>query len=246
MLCNVDAKQLEWIVAAYLSQDEVAINEIRQGLDLHADNQKRFNLPSRVVAKVLLFRTIYGGTGYSFANDPEFGYLGSEGWWDEKITEFYAKYKGLYAWHERLYERVVRDNGRLVLPTGRVYQFQVYHNRNGEVRYHRPIILNYPVQGLADDLMKIARVSLWKRLHDPRWYGSPAGILFVNSVHDSIILDIESKVWDNDRDRIVKLIQCVFEDVPKNFKNLFDIEFNLPVRCEITYGMDWKNMSEIK
>ena len=164
MLLNIDAKQLEWVCAVYLSQDPVGMNEILQGLDLHADNQTRFVLPSRIAAKVLLFRTIYGGTGYSFAIDPEFSHIGGESWWDEKITEFYGKYQGLYAWHEKLFKRVVLDNGRLVLPTGREYIFEPYRNHDGEVNYPRTKILNYPVQGLAADLMSIIRVSLSKRL----------------------------------------------------------------------------------
>jgi len=40
MILNADAKQLEWICATYLSQDKVAINEINNQVDQHADNQK--------------------------------------------------------------------------------------------------------------------------------------------------------------------------------------------------------------
>lgn len=238
MLINIDAKQLEWYCAVYLSQDEVGLQELRDNYDLHSDNQRRFNLPERTIAKILLFRTIYGGTGYSFAVDPDFGNLGSESWWDEKIAQFYAKYKGLHAWHERLYERVVLDNGRLEMPTGRVYEFERYANRGGETKYPRTKILNYPVQGLAADLMSIARVSLWRRMSLVAW---DFEILWVNTVHDSIILDIDTDSWDNII-RIAEIVYGVFNDIPKNFKKLFDVEFNLPVRCEITAGYDWKHM----
>jgi DNA polymerase-1 len=238
VLINIDAKQLEWVTAVYLSQDPVGIDEIERGFDQHADNQKRFDLPSRTVAKILLFRTIYGGTGYSFTTDPEFGYLGSESWWDEKIATFYAKYKGLHSWHERLYERVVLDNGRLEMPTGRVYQFERYANRSGETKYPRTKVLNYPVQGLAADLVSIARVSLMKRLSARTW---DFELLWVNTVHDSIILDLNTDSWDNILE-VSQIIYGVFEDIPKNFKKLFDVEFNLPVRCEITAGYDWKHL----
>ena len=72
MLLNADAKQLEWICAAYLSQDKVAIKEILGQIDQHKDNQKRFGLPSRLIAKTFVFRLIYGGGAYSYANDPNF------------------------------------------------------------------------------------------------------------------------------------------------------------------------------
>lgn len=241
MLLNIDAKQLEWVTAVYLSQDPVGVEEITKGFDQHADNQKRFGLPSRVIAKILLFRTIYGGSGYSFANDPEFSSIGGESWWDEAITKFYAKYKGLYEWHERIYQRVVLDNGILTMPTGRIYEFPRYPNRHGEVKYPRTKVLNYPVQGLAADLMSIARVSLFKRLQP--LLGRQ--LLFVNTVHDSIILDIGQEMWDNNSKEIVDITFDVFEDIPRNFEKLFGVEFNLPVRCEVTYGPDWKKMKEI-
>jgi len=72
MLLQADASALEIRVAAYLSQDEVLINEIINGVDLHTDNQEKFGLPSRLIAKILNFRILYGGNEFSFANDPDF------------------------------------------------------------------------------------------------------------------------------------------------------------------------------
>lgn len=56
MFVNCDVKSLEWVVGAYLSQDEVAIEEILRGVDQHSDNQIRFKLPSRLIAKTFVFR----------------------------------------------------------------------------------------------------------------------------------------------------------------------------------------------
>ena len=56
MLLKVDAKALEWRVAVELSGDKVGLQEILDGVDSHADNQQRFGLPSRLIAKTYLFR----------------------------------------------------------------------------------------------------------------------------------------------------------------------------------------------
>ena len=56
MLVNADAKGLEWIAGTFLSQDKVAMEEIWSGMDQHSDNQKTFGLPSRLIAKVFVFR----------------------------------------------------------------------------------------------------------------------------------------------------------------------------------------------
>ncbi len=56
MLLNIDAKSLEVFVGAYLSKDEVMYEELLSGLDMHTNNQKTFGLPSRLIAKVFMFR----------------------------------------------------------------------------------------------------------------------------------------------------------------------------------------------
>jgi DNA polymerase I-like protein with 3'-5' exonuclease and polymerase domains len=232
MLLHADAKQLEWIGATYLSQDAVAIEEILNEIDQHEDNQQRFGLPSRLIAKTFVFRLIYGGSAYSYANDPDFKSLGREDFWQDVIDQFYGKYVGLKDWHTRIVDEAKR-NRMLTMPTGREYHFEP-EIKYGKESWPRTKILNYPVQGLGADLMAIARVSLRNRLLDKK------GVLLVNTVHDSIILDFDSKVWDNNT--IVSLVDKCFNDVPANFKKIFGKEFNLPMRVECQLGPDWGNL----
>lgn len=56
MIINADVKGLEIVCAAYLSQDKVMMQEIIDRVDIHSTNQEAFNLPSRLIAKVLKFR----------------------------------------------------------------------------------------------------------------------------------------------------------------------------------------------
>jgi DNA polymerase I-like protein with 3'-5' exonuclease and polymerase domains len=118
------------------------------------------------------------------------------------------------------------------MPTGRCYTFQ---SKNGE--WPRTQILNYPVQGLGHDLMAIARVSLRKRL-----LKNNLKSLLISTVHDSIVLDCPEKEVDN----CVQLVRDVFRDIPDNFKRLFGVEFNLPMRVEIEVGDTWGTTSEVK
>ena len=232
MLLQADAKQLEWVGASYLSQDSLAIKEIWDGTDMHSDNQNRFGLPSRLIAKTFVFRLIYGGSAYSYAHDPNFRDIGNEDYWQNIINQFYNKYTKLKNWHDEILFRAKRD-GKLTMPTGRVYYYEPEVTSYG-VRHPRTKILNYPVQGLGADLMSIASVSLRNRLLDKE------GVKLINTVHDSIILDFDPKVWDNDS--IVKIVDDCFTDVPNNFKKLFGHEFNLPMRVECEIGESWGNM----
>ncbi|UOF81994.1 DNA polymerase [Caudoviricetes sp.] len=236
MLLQADAKQLEFVAASYLSQDQTAIKEIWDGTDQHTDNQQRFGLPSRLIAKTFVFRLIYGGSAFSYANDPNFSSIGNEPYWESIIEQFYTKYKGLKKWHETIFDTVRRDR-KLVMPTGRVYNYEPTI-RGDTVKWPRTKILNYPVQGLGADLMCLARVAAFNRLKN-----NPS-VKFINTVHDSLILDINEKECYN-ISTVVETVRGAFEDVPKNFQKLFGKEFNLPMRVDIELGPDWGNMEKV-
>ena len=232
MLLQADAKALEWVCASYLSQDPIAMEEVLNNVDQHSDNQERFGLPSRLVAKTFVFRLIYGGSAWSYARDPDFKNIGGEAFWQKAIDQFYAKYVRLGEWHVNIFNDAKRDR-KLTMPTGRIYYYEP-ELRGGQAKWPRTRILNYPVQGLGADLMAIARVSLRNRLLNK------GGIKLVNTVHDSIILDFNPKVWDNTI--LVNLVDKCFNDIPSNFNKLFGKTFNLPMRVECQIGPTWGNM----
>ena len=236
MILNADARQLEWICATYLSQDKVAIDEINNQVDQHADNQARFGLPSRLIAKTFVFRLIYGGSAFSYANDPNFKDIGNETFWQRVIDQFYAKYTGLKAWHDKIMFDVKQTN-QLVMPTGRTYKYLPEVNSQGNLKYPRTRILNYPVQGLGADLMSIARVSLYNKIINMD------GVKLINTVHDSIMLDFDNNTCYNNS--IVPIVKESFENVPANFKHLFGKDFNLPVRVDIQVGNSWGNVKDV-
>ena len=235
MLLQADAKQLEWICATFLSQDRKAYWEIWDEVDQHSDNQQRFGLPSRLIAKTFVFRLIYGGSAYSYANDPNFKDIGGEEFWQGVIDQFYGKYVGLGAWHNKIFNDAKRER-KLVMPTGRVYNYEP-EIRYGREQWPRTKILNYPVQGLGADLMSIARVSLSNRLKGKE------GIKLINTIHDSIFIDFDDR--QHDTMELVKFVDKCFNDVPANFEKLFGTPFNLPMRVECEVGNTWGEMKKI-
>lgn len=234
MLVNGDAKALEIVGAAFLSQDKILCEEIISGVDLHSKNQAALGLPSRLIAKIFVFRLIYGGTAYAYSVDPDFKECNfSAKRWQEIIDEFYAKYQGLANWHRSIVQEATRT-GRVVMPTGRVYEY--YPSRRGStMEWPRTQILNYPVQGLGADLMSIFRVSFRAR------FDSNCGKL-ISSVHDSLVVDtVQGK-----EQYVVDLMHNCMEDVPKNFERLFKVPFNLPMVVECQVGPNMDDMVEWK
>ena len=226
MIIEADASGLEVVCAAYLSQDKVLMGEIWDGVDIHGRNQDVLKLPERVIAKIFIFRLVYGGTAYSYANDPDFNYISRDPkYWQKIIDVFYDKYQGIYKWHNALLNEVQLKGG-YSSPTGRRYKFEPVLKR-GEFSWPLTTIKNYIVQGLGADLMSIARVSAKRGLKDR--------VLFVATVHDSIVVDSPNEiVYD-----VCEVLENVFVDIPKNFETVFGKEFNLPMKGECMFGPCW-------
>lgn len=224
MKVSCDAKALEWNVAAFLSQDKLAIQEIIDGVDLHSDNQHRFELPDRRIAKIFLFRLIYGGSCWSYALDPDFNWVSRDpAFWQRIIDETYGKYQGLQRWHNQLVSGV-HSTGRYESPTGRIYLFEPYKDKRGVWKWPDTTILNYPVQGLAADILMLARIHLYARLRAKEYRS-----LLVNTIHDSIEVDSPEDEWYN----ISTEMKNVFADLPAIFEEAFGVKYNIPLRCEI-------------
>lgn len=108
-------RSFEWRTLLELAKDQVGIDEILRGEDTHAKNQEAFGLPSRLIAKIFLFRTIYRGSGWSFANDPDFMHVStSPDFWDDMNERFYRKYSGINSCHTRWKDIVMGDRKSVV------------------------------------------------------------------------------------------------------------------------------------
>lgn len=237
MLIQCDASQLEWRTILQLAQDEVGIEEVLAKADAHSLNQVAFNLPSRLIAKIYLFRTIFRGSGWSFANDPDFMHVSANPkYWDEVNEKFFAKYYGIDRCHQKWKDDVLA-HGVIQGPLGRAWTIGMRRNeRTGELKIPWTLLSNYPVQGTGADVMMFARLSSHKRI-------KKAGIpcKFISTVHDSIVLDTHERYVQD----IAEIFNGVFADIPKNIKNVFGYNWNVPMACECKAGHNMKEMSKI-
>lgn len=236
MLVSCDASQLEWRTILELSGDKIGIAEVIEGQDTHSLNQQAFELPSRLIAKIYLFRTIFRGSGYSFANDPQFMHVSTDPkYWDNVGEKFFKKYVGIDQQHKAWADQVVAGMP-IIGPTGREWHISLGRDFRGNVKIPWTVLTNYPVQGTGADVMMLARISFARRL---RLSGIPA--LLVSTVHDSIVVDVEKKYVS----QIAKLFYEVFDDLIANIKRCFGYDWTVPLACEVKMGMDMLNQETV-
>lgn len=226
-------RSFEWRTILELSRDPVGVQEVLDKLDVHSINEKTFQLPSRLIAKTYLFRTIFNrGKGYAFTVDPDFMHVStSVEYWDKVGVAFYTKYKGIDDCHNQ-WKDELEATGRIQGPLGRHWQIPLL-NSFGKLNWN--VFTNYPVQGTGADVMLIARLSADRRLKE-------AGIPFKwrLTVHDSLVIDTYSKYLP----QVAAIFDSVFADVPKNIKKLFDYDWLVPMACETKYGPNMLKMTK--
>lgn len=241
MIASFDAAQLEWRAVVHNSADKTGIQEISDGLDFHSDNQHRFKLPSRLIAKIFLFRAIFKGSAYAYSVDNDFKHLGGQKFWQKVIDKFYEKYTGIYDYHVALMKEAT-TTGQVISNSGRVYKFEP-RMRRGVLTWPENDIVNYPVQGFSADLMTLARVTAYNRLKE---YRERKEVLFVNTVHDSLVLDMNLDI--RRAIEVGKIVKSSFQDIPLNYHRIYGKELLVPMDCDFNIGINglWTHNIKIK
>jgi len=207
------------------------MQELNDGVDIHGRNQEAFDLPERVIAKILVFRILYGGTQYGFVKDSDFTRVSTSlRYWERVIEKFYEKYQGIAKWHNQLLTEVGK-HGRIVTPFGRVFAYG--RKPNGDLP--AAAIKNYVVQGTGADIVAIARVSFRKRWKNANICGN-----VINTVHDSIVVDCPSTGMEN----VASIFADTFAVLPSNINRIFNCNFNLGINYELSIGNNQADLEE--
>lgn len=226
-IMEADFAQLEFRVAAYLSQDEIAIKEVTEGFDVHSYTAKVISEAgqtiSRQEAKAHTFAPLYGATGY--------GRTPAEAAYYEQFTD---KYKGIARWHRELAKEVLTFK-RITTPSGRQFSFKDVKRRQDGTVTNFTAIKNYPVQSFATaDIVPTVLIELDKRLDSMQ-------SLLVNSVHDSVVIDVHP----DEEHQIISLIDGINTNLKSLIDDKFGINFNVPLLLEAKIGVNWLDQQEV-
>tara|TARA_R100000008_G_scaffold85498_1_gene75607 strand:+ start:710 stop:2758 length:2049 start_codon:yes stop_codon:yes gene_type:complete len=226
-IVEADFAQLEFRVAAFLSQDQTAMEEVSTGFDVHSYTAKVISNAgqptSRQDAKAHTFAPLYGATG--------FGRTKAEA---EYYKHFMKKYKGIAGWHKRLGDQALNE-GIVTVPSGRQYAFPDVERRASGSPTHFTMIKNYPVQGFATgDIVPIVLLEIDKRLEGLQ-------SCLVNTVHDSVVIDVHPA----EETEVINLIKQVNDDLNDIIDNYYDVKINVPMVLEAKIGNNWLDTKDV-
>ena len=226
---EADFAQLEFRVAAFLSQDMTAIDEVTTGFDVHSYTAKVISDAgqpmSRQDAKAHTFAPLYGASGFG-RSKAEAAYY----------QQFTKKYHGIAKWHESLAKEAL-NTSKITTPSGREFSFpDVTRRRYGGVTFFTQI-KNYPVQSFATaDIVPISLIYIDKLLT-----ANKLRSCVVNTVHDSIVIDVHPQ----EKDKVLQVISAANCKLIEIINKRWGIDFNIPLLLEAKIGPNWLDTNDV-
>ena len=226
---EADFAQLEFRVAAFLSQDITAIDEVTTGFDVHSYTAKVISDAgqpmSRQDAKAHTFAPLYGASGFG-RSQAEAAYY----------KQFTKKYHGIAKWHESLAKEAL-NTSKITTPSGREFSFpDVTRRRYGGVTYFTQI-KNYPVQSFATaDIVPISLIYIDKLLT-----ANKLRSCVVNTVHDSIVIDVHPQ----EKEKVLQVISAANCKLIEIINKRWNIDFNIPLLLEAKIGPNWLDTKDV-
>lgn len=267
VIMEADYSQLEVIVLAFLSNDHELRKDILDGIDIHSRNAAQlFGVPhkmfldavaeenkgaikQRKIAKGLSFQLQYGAGAASMSEK-----LGIDLDIAKKFIEnYYARYTGVKAYQEDVARRVKASRcpstrrtvsglpaglGTYQSVTGRRYTFFEYDSpawvHPAGTGFSPTQMKNYTTQGFATgDIVPLVFGHLYEELQ--RYTGLVKHHKLINTVHDNVVLDVDIGYAS----MIGTLVKKFMEDAPRLIKETWGIDFDLPLKVDVTWGPSW-------
>ena len=224
---EADFAQLEFRGAAFLSQDQTAIDEVLNGFDVHSYTAQIITEAgqptSRQDAKMHTFAPLYGATGFG-RTEAEAAYY----------KQFTTKYNGIARWHRELAQEAL-STGKISTPSGREFAFPGTKRRRDGTVTNFTAIKNYPVQSFATaDVVPVCLMAIDDALKDMH-------SMIVNSVHDSVVIDIHP----DEIEQVCKIVEDINDELNDHVKAWFDVDINVPLLLEAKLGDNWLEQKDV-
>jgi DNA polymerase-1 len=231
LLFSADYSQIELRIAAHLSEDPNLLSAFEAGQDIHAATAARvFKNPieavssdQRRLAKIANFGSLYGQGEYGLS--IQMGIPGDEA--REFLKEYWATYARLREWLDGIRNKA-REDGYVVSPTGRRRAIPDLRSPNFQLRSAAErMAINFPIQSLAADIIKIAMVRLQRELEEGRLEGR-----MILQVHDELVFEIPEAEAD-----------AFAELVPRVMVTAYELQGGLEVEAKL--GSNWAEVRKV-
>ncbi|MBZ5529746.1 MAG: DNA polymerase I, partial [Acidobacteriia bacterium] len=228
LLLSADYSQIELRIMAHFSDDPVLVAAFRNGEDIHARTaQEVFGVgplaqtaEHRRAAKAINFGIIYGLSAFGLAQ--QLGIEQKEA--AQFISAYFQRYRGVKQYLDRILEETRKSTVAKTL-FGRIRPIPEIASPQVQLRnFAERTALNSPLQGTAADLIKLAMISIQRRLAAERLEAR-----MILQVHDELLFEAP-------RGELESLRALVREEM----QNVYALK--VPLVVDVKSGPNWRDM----
>ena len=225
LFLSADYSQIELRLMAHFSQDEHMLAAFRSGQDIHAATAARiFRMPieqitkdQRRQAKTANFGIIYGISAFGLAQQLECSRTEAK----QLIDDYFAAFPRVIQYIESQKE-LARQKGYAETLFGRKRYLPDINSHNATVRsFAERNAVNAPIQGTAADIIKMAMVSIHRRLQQEHLKAQ-----MIMQVHDELNFNVPKNEVDRVREIVVSEMQNA-------------VHLSIPLIAECGVGENW-------
>lgn len=225
LFLSADYSQIELRLMAHFSQDEHMLAAFRSGQDIHAATAARIygkpieqiSKDERRKAKTANFGIIYGISAFGLAQQLDCSRTEAK----QLIDDYFAAFPRVISYIESQKE-LARQRGYAETLFGRKRYLPDIHSQNATVRsFAERNAVNAPIQGTAADIIKMAMVSIHRRLKEE---GLTAQMIM--QVHDELNFNVPAAEVEKVRDVVVTEMQNA-------------VHLSIPLIAECGVGKNW-------
>jgi DNA polymerase-1 len=226
LLLSADYSQVELRILAHMADEPALKGAFARGEDIHRRTASEVLglFPEMVTdeqrrqAKAINFGVIYGMSAFGLAKQLGIGRREAQ----QFIDTYFERYPGIRTFMDSCIAEA-RDKQYVTTLLGRRCAIPEINSKNGAVRgYAERNAINYPVQGSAADIIKLAMVNISRRLASE---GLKTRMLL--QVHDELVFDVP----EQELKQATVLVREEMEGA---------VALTVPLLVEVGNGRNWR------
>jgi len=227
-LLSADYSQIELRLLAHFSEDPLLVRAFAENIDIHTltasevfgVSVENMDKETRNRAKAVNFGIVYGISAFGLATQLGIPQAEAKAY----IERYFARYQGVREFIERTLAQTRRE-GSVRTMFGRLRPIPDIESRNPNQRgFAERTAINTPLQGTGADLIKLAMISLDRKLAERKMKTR-----MILQVHDELLFEVPA----DEKDEASALVRTEMEGV---------VKLKVPLIAEVSVGKNWRDL----
>ena len=225
VLLAADYSQIELRVLAHMAKEEKLIEAFNEGMDIHTKTamelfevtEKEVTSLHRRQAKAVNFGIVYGISDFGLSNQLQISKIEAQAF----IDKYLESYPNISVYMSSVVEQC-QQTGYVKTLLNRRREIKEIHDKNYMIReFGKRAAMNAPIQGTAADLIKLAMISIDKRIKEEKLES-----VMILQVHDELIFDV-----------VLSEVEVMKKLVKEEMEKAMKLDVPLLVECKV--GHSW-------